>query len=172
MSPLHHVIRWNLEYLPCTAPIPLSQNSFRLSVYFYTKMPATLMPGISSSGQSNLVIRNVYGHDRIRLLRCRLCGEEFPEHRGTALFNTKFPEHKAEEIISHLDEDCSVRATARLMTVTTETGARRLRVTRRPGGVHRPGAVVSRWHRVRRQRRRCWGRRGFLLTQGTRGLGC
>jgi hypothetical protein len=40
------------------------------------------------SGHGNLVIRKVYGHDRMRLLRCRTCGEEFSERRGTALFNT------------------------------------------------------------------------------------
>ena len=83
------------------------------------------------SGASNLVIRKVYGHDRIRLLRCRLCGEEFSERRGTALLNTKLPEPKAEEVINHLDEGCSVRATARLVKVAKETVARLLRVAGR-----------------------------------------
>ena len=41
------------------------------------------------TGQNNLTVRKVYGQDRIRLLRCRTCGEEFSERRGTALFNTK-----------------------------------------------------------------------------------
>jgi hypothetical protein len=40
-------------------------------------------------GAANLTIRKVYGHDRLRLLRCRTCGEEFSERRGPALFNTK-----------------------------------------------------------------------------------
>jgi hypothetical protein len=31
------------------------------------------------AGAHNLVIRKVYGHDRIRLLRCCTCGEEFSE---------------------------------------------------------------------------------------------
>jgi hypothetical protein len=73
----------------------------------------------------------VYGPDRIRLLRCRTCGEEFSERRGTALFNTKLPEPTAEEVINHLDEGCSVRATARLVKVSKETGARLLRVAGR-----------------------------------------
>jgi hypothetical protein len=60
------------------------------------------------TGAGNLVIRKVYGHDRMRLLRCRTCGEEFSERRGTALFNTKLPEAKAEDVISHLGEGCSV----------------------------------------------------------------
>lgn len=81
--------------------------------------------------QGNLVIRKVYGHDHIRLLRCRRCGEEFSERRGSALFNTKLPEAKAADVISHLDEGCSVRATARLVKVAKETVARLLRVAGR-----------------------------------------
>ena len=38
------------------------------------------------TGQANLTVRKVYGQDHIRLLRCRTCGEEFSERRGTALF--------------------------------------------------------------------------------------
>src|SRR5262245_34106313 len=75
-------------------------------------------------GEANLTVRKVYGHDRIRLLRCRTCGEEFSERRGTALFNTKLPEAKAEDVINHLGEGCSVRATARLVKVAKETVAR------------------------------------------------
>ena len=78
-----------------------------------------------------LTIRKVYGYDRIRLLRCRIFGDEFSERRGSALFNTKLPEAKAEDIISHLDEGCSVRATARLVKVAKETVARLLRVAGR-----------------------------------------
>src|SRR5215510_11808611 len=82
-------------------------------------------------GEANLIVRTVYGHDHLRLLRCRTCGEEFSERRGTALFNTKLPEATAEEVISHLDEGCSVRATARLVKVAKETVARLLRVAGR-----------------------------------------
>src|SRR5262249_27406232 len=81
----------------------------------------------SRPGANNLGVRKVYGHDRIRLLRCRTCGEEFSERRGTALFNTKLPEATAEDVINHLDEGCSVRATARLVQVAKETVARLLR---------------------------------------------
>ena len=82
-------------------------------------------------GARNLVIRKVYGHDHIRLLCCQTCGEEFSERRGTALFNTKLPEAKAEEVIRHLDKGCSVRATVRLVKVAKETVARLMRVTGR-----------------------------------------
>ena len=82
-------------------------------------------------GQDNLVIRKVYGHDRMRLLRCRACGEEFSERRSTAFFNTKIAEEKAEDVINHLDEGCSVRATARLAKVAKTTVARLLRMAGR-----------------------------------------
>jgi hypothetical protein len=76
-------------------------------------------------------VRKVYGPDRIRLLRCRTCGEEFSERRGSALFNTKRAEEKATEVITHLDEGCGVRATARLVKVSKDTVARLLRLAGR-----------------------------------------
>jgi transposase-like protein len=83
------------------------------------------------AGADNLVIRKVYGHDRLRLLRGRTCGEEFSEQWGSALFNPKLPEAKAADVISHLHEGCSVRATARLVHVAKETVARLLRMAGR-----------------------------------------
>jgi transposase-like protein len=83
------------------------------------------------SGVGNLVIRKVYGPDHIRLLRCRTCGEEFSERRGTALFNTQMAEATATDVIHHLDEGWSVRATARLVKVSNDAVARLLRVAGR-----------------------------------------
>jgi transposase-like protein len=88
-------------------------------------------PLFRHAGQGNLVIRKVYGRDEIRLLRCRTCGEEFAERRGSALFNTKLPEATAEDVINHLGAGCSVRSTARLVKVCKETVARLLRVSGR-----------------------------------------
>jgi IS1 family transposase/transposase-like protein len=79
-------------------------------------------------GQGNLAIRKIYGKDRIRLLRCGSCHEEFSERRNTAWFNTKVSEAKAEEVIDHLDEGCSVRATSRLTKTSKVTVARRLKM--------------------------------------------
>ena len=79
----------------------------------------------------NLVMRKVYGHDHIRLLRCRTCGEECSERRGSALCTTKLPEATAEEVINHLGAGGRVRATARLVQVCQETVARLLRVSGR-----------------------------------------
>ena len=83
------------------------------------------------TGQRNLVVRKTYGRDELRLLRCRRCGEEFSERRGTALCNTKVSEAKASEVIDHLVEGCSVSATARLTKVCKATVARLLRVAGR-----------------------------------------
>jgi len=79
------------------------------------------------TGQANLTVRKVYGQDHIRLLRCRTCGEEFSERRGTALFNTKIAEEQAASVVNHLGEGCGVRATARLVHVAKDTVARLLR---------------------------------------------
>ena len=53
------------------------------------------------TGQDNLTVRKVYGQDRIRLLRGRTCSEEFPERRGTTLFNTEITEEQAVSIMNH-----------------------------------------------------------------------
>ena len=79
----------------------------------------------------HLVMRTVYGQDQIRLLRCRPCGEEFAERRGSALCNTKLPETTAADGISHLDAGWSVRATARLVQVAQATVTRLVRVAGR-----------------------------------------
>ena len=83
------------------------------------------------AGAGNLLIRQVYGHDGLRLWRCRSCGEASAERRGTAWCNPKLPEPKAEAVINHLGEGCRVRATAQLVKVATATGARLVRVTGR-----------------------------------------
>jgi hypothetical protein len=86
---------------------------------------------VGRPGQGNLAIRKVYGKDRLRLLCCRSCQEEFSERRNTALFNTKGSEAKAEDIIDHLNEGCSVRATSRLTKVAKATVARLLKTSGR-----------------------------------------
>ena len=89
-------------------------------------------PLCGHTGAHNLVLRQVYGHDRIRLRRCRTCGEECSERRGTALCNTKLPEEQAASVINHLGAGCGVRATARLVHVAKETVARLRRMAGRP----------------------------------------
>jgi len=81
------------------------------------------------NGLGNLTIRKVYGHDRIRYLRCHHCGCEFSERRGSALFNTKIPEEKAVSVIDHLDEGCGVKSTAKLVKVSKDAVRRLIRET-------------------------------------------
>lgn len=101
------------------------------------------------TGQGNLTVRKVYDQDYIRLLRCRTCGEEFSERRGTALFNTKITETKAEDVIEHLGEGGGGRATARLSKAAKDTVARLLRMA---------GRHAERFHdqRVRDVTPRAW----------------
>jgi IS1 family transposase len=80
----------------------------------------------AEKGARNLLIRKVYGKDRIRYLRCRACSREFSERKGTALFNTKIEEKKAISVAEHLAEGLSTKATSRLLGASAEA-VRRLR---------------------------------------------
>ena len=116
-------------------------------------------------GQGNLTIRKVYGQDGIRLLRCSRCHEEFSERRKTALFNTKVGEAKAEAIIDHLDEGCSIRGTSRLTKSAKATVARLLKTSgRHAQRVHhqevqdlRPRAIEfdEQWSFVKKKQKNC-----------------
>jgi IS1 family transposase len=66
-------------------------------------------------------VRKVYGADRIRYLRCRVCRAEFSERKNSALWNTKVPEAKAVAVGEHLAEGCSLKGTARLVKVDAGT---------------------------------------------------
>jgi IS1 family transposase/transposase-like protein len=68
-------------------------------------------------GLNNLTVRKVYGQDKIRYLRCGTCQREFSERKGSALWNTKVSEARAESVAEHLAEGCSVSATQRLAKV-------------------------------------------------------
>lgn len=82
-------------------------------------------------GADNLTVRKTYGKDQVRYLRCRCCGSEFSERKGTALFNLKISEAKAADIIEHLDAGCGVVSTAQLTGVAKDTVSRLIRVTGR-----------------------------------------
>lgn len=73
------------------------------------------------ASQGNLTVRKVYGTDRIRYLRCRVCRAEFSERKNSALWNTKVREGKAVAVGEHLAEGCSLKGTARLVKVDAST---------------------------------------------------
>ena len=54
------------------------------------------------AGHGHLVIRKVYGRDRLRLLRCRICCEEFPNAVGARCSIPSFrrPQLRRSSIIS------------------------------------------------------------------------
>jgi IS1 family transposase/ribosomal protein L37AE/L43A len=81
--------------------------------------PECEMYGVS--GQNNLIIRKIYGKNRIRYLRCRTCQSEFSERKGTALWNCKIDEEQAISIAEHLGEGCTFKGTARLVKVDPST---------------------------------------------------
>lgn len=80
-------------------------------------------------GGDNLTLRKIYGADRIRYLRCRRCGVEFSERKGTSLFNCKVGESQAVSVIEHLDSGCGMNATARLVGVCKDTVHRLVRLS-------------------------------------------
>jgi hypothetical protein len=52
------------------------------------------------TGQDHLTVRKGYGQDHLRLLRCRTCGEECSERRGTALCNITITEERAAFVVN------------------------------------------------------------------------
>jgi transposase-like protein len=85
-------------------------------------------PDCSDYGQrglENLRVGFRYGPDkRYRLLVCRTCQHRFSERQGTPLFHCKLPEEKAIAVWHHLQEDCGVRQTSRLVGVQRKTVTR------------------------------------------------
>ena len=71
-------------------------------------------------GQDNLRVRKVYSKDEIRYLRCKCCGKEFSERKGTALWNCKLREGKAIAVAEQLSEGTCFEGTARLLRVSVE----------------------------------------------------
>ena len=78
-------------------------------------------------GEENLIVRKIYGKDNIRYLRCRCCGEEFSERKGTALWNTKLSEERAIAVGRQLAEGTSLKGTSRLTHSHRDTVRRLIR---------------------------------------------
>lgn len=74
-------------------------------------------------GAGNLTVRKGKG-SRWRMLRCSACRSEFSERKGTALFGSQLTPEKFISVAEHLKERVGVRATARLLGVSTTTVTR------------------------------------------------
>ncbi len=76
-------------------------------------------------GLDNLRVCFRYGAKRAtRVLACRTCQQRFSERKGTALYRCQLPEDKAVAVLQHLQEDCGVRQTSRLVGVNKNTVVR------------------------------------------------
>jgi transposase-like protein len=75
-------------------------------------------PRFGQRGAGNLSVRKGKG-SRWRMLRCSACKGEFSERAGTALFDSRLPPEKFISVAEHLKEQVGVRATARLVGVST-----------------------------------------------------
>lgn len=85
-------------------------------------------PACSDYGRravDNLRVCFRYGPNQAtRVLACRTCRQRFSERKGTALYRCKLPEAKAVAVLQHLQEDCGVRQTSRLVGVNKNTVVR------------------------------------------------
>jgi transposase-like protein len=76
-------------------------------------------------GLDNLRVCFRYGPNQAtRVLACRTCQHRFSERKGSALYRCKLPEDKAVSVLHHLQEDCGVRQTSRLVGVNKNTVVR------------------------------------------------
>jgi transposase-like protein len=88
-------------------------------------------PTYGRRGAGNLRLHGWSGRgQRIRCLRCTVCGTDFSERANTPLFGLRTSEDKLVAIAEHLAEGCGVRATGRLCKVSYNTV---LRFTQRFG---------------------------------------
>ena len=72
----------------------------------------------------NLTVCMRYGRHQRRLLYCRTCKARFSERKGTPLFDSRLPEHKVVDLLSHVAEGVGVRKTSRLVGVSKDTVVR------------------------------------------------
>ena len=87
-------------------------------------------PMYGKRGAGNLLFRKFYGKNRSRFVRCRTCGEEFSERKGTPLFHLHMAPEQALAVLDHVADGCGVRKTGRLVGVTKDTV---MALTRRAG---------------------------------------
>lgn len=72
-------------------------------------------PDAGKRAAANLRLVRLTGQTKdIRFLRCRTCGKEFSERKGTPLFGARLPQQEVVKIIEHLMEGDGQRKTARL----------------------------------------------------------
>ena len=72
------------------------------------------LPSIRPHGWSSLA-------QKIRCLRCTVCGKDFSERHGTPFFRCQLPEAKVVDIAKHIAEGDGMRSTGRKCGVSLNT---------------------------------------------------
>jgi len=89
--------------------------------------------GRAGAGVSQVKRHGEYGKaERIRLLRCTVCGKVFSERKGTAFFGLKASPERVCQALVLLAEGNSLRATARILHAKLDT----IRAWLRRAGAH------------------------------------
>lgn len=79
-------------------------------------------PDAGVRGHGNLRFQGWSGSgQRIRMVYCKTCSAHFSERKNTVLEQCRLSADKAVALLDHLREGCGVRATARLVKVSSNT---------------------------------------------------
>lgn len=79
-------------------------------------------------GAGNLTVCGRIGKNKqIRLLYCRTCRKRFSERKGTVFYCSHLPRRKVIDILTHVQEGCGMRQTARLVHTKEDTVIRCVR---------------------------------------------
>lgn len=94
-------------------------------------------PDFHQPGRQNIHLRKFYGPEKRRLLRCRTCGAEFSETKGTPYWGSKLPPEQVDRVVDHITHGNCFSSTAAL------TGCHRTTVARI---VCRAGVHLEQFH--------------------------
>ncbi len=62
------------------------------------------------------------------MIRCKTCGTQFSERKGTVLSESRLSPEKAMSLLDHINEGNGTRATSRLLHLSKDTVTRYIRI--------------------------------------------
>lgn len=81
------------------------------------------------NGKGNLKFSGWSGsRKQIRMIRCKTCGKQFSERKGTVLSESRLTPEKAISLLEHIKEGVGTRATSRLLHLSKDTVTRYIRI--------------------------------------------
>jgi transposase-like protein len=83
--------------------------------------PNKYCPDYSKRGLGNISVRNRYGKNHKRLLRCKSCDAKFSERKLTFFYRMHTKEAKIKEVIEYLLEGMSYREAANAAKIDKDT---------------------------------------------------